>query len=277
MFGTQADGATRWQRQAAGLQQFSRVGCGNDVHLRGTDELGNKLVGRPVVQVQRRAHLLNAAITQHHHAVGQRHGFDLVVGDVNRGGTQITMQLGDLYAGLSAQGSIQIGQRLIKQKHLGRAHNGTPDRHPLALSAREFFGRALQVFGEIEDVRGAGHLVLDLGLRHIGQLEGKTHVLEHTHVRIQRVALEHHGQIALAGRGFGDVAPIERHTAGVGLLQPGNQAQQRGFAAARRADENHKFAALDFQVDALDDAQRAKLFLNAAQLEVRHGRASIER
>ena len=47
-------------------------------------------------------------------------------------------------------------------------------------------------------------------------------------------------------------------TAGGHVLEPGDEAQKRRLAAARRADEDHELAVLDVEVDAVDDADRAE-------------------
>jgi hypothetical protein len=86
-------------------------------------------------------------------------------------------------------------------------------------------------------------------------------------VRVQRVALEHHRQVAFGRGGIGDVAPVQRQRAAVDVLQPGDQPQQRGLAAARRPDEDDELAALDRQVDALDGAQVAEVLLDALELQ----------
>ena len=88
-----------------------------------------------LVQCQWRADLFDAARRQHHDAVGQRHGLDLVVRDVNHGRLELFVQLGEFVAHAYAQRSVQIGQRLIKQKHFGLAHNRAPNGHALALAA----------------------------------------------------------------------------------------------------------------------------------------------
>ena len=45
----------------------------------------------------------------------------------------------------------------------------------------------------------------------------------------------------------------------VGLLQAGDHAQQRGLAAAGRADEDDELAVVDLQVDAVDHARGAEV------------------
>ena len=46
----------------------------------------------------------------------------------------------------------------------------------------------------------------------------------------------------LAGGTTVDVGAVDQHAAGGRVLQPGDDAQQRGLAAARRADEDDELA-----------------------------------
>ncbi len=98
-----------------------------------------------VVELQRRADLLDRAVAQHDHAVGQRHRLDLVVRDVDRRRAEVAVQLGDLDPRLAAQRRVEVGQRLVEQEDLGRPHDRAADRHALALAAGELLRRALQV------------------------------------------------------------------------------------------------------------------------------------
>ena len=65
--------------------------------------------------------------TQHHHAVGQGHGLNLVVGDVDHGRLQPLVQGRELVPHADAQGGVQIGQRFVEQKDLGLTHDGAAD------------------------------------------------------------------------------------------------------------------------------------------------------
>src|SRR5690606_6363459 len=60
---------------------------------------------------------------------------------------------------------------------------------------------------------------------------------------VQRVALEHHRDVAALGRYLIDHAITDTQRARTDLLQPGDHAQQRGLAAARRAHQHQQFAA----------------------------------
>ncbi|KAG1385888.1 hypothetical protein G6F60_014675 [Rhizopus arrhizus] len=78
------------------------------------------------------------------------------------------------------------------------------------------------------------------------QAEGD--VLEHRHVLEQRIVLEYEADLTLAHIDRGGVFAGEQHTAGIGRLQPRDDAQQRGLAAAGRPEQHHELAVADVQV-----------------------------
>ena len=61
------------------------------------------------------------------------------------------------------------------------------------------------------------------------------------------------------------------------LLEPGDHAQQRRLAAARRADEDDELAVLHVQVDALDDLERFEGFPDVFEFDGGHGSFPISR
>ena len=64
------------------------------------------------------------------------------------------------------------------------------------------------------------------------QLQPERHVVEHAHVRIQRVVLEHHGDVAVARRHVVHHVAADPDLALGNLLEPRDHAQRRGLAAA---------------------------------------------
>ena len=69
------------------------------------------------------------------------------------------------------------------------------------------------------------------------------------HVRVERVVLEHHGDVALARRGEGHVDAVDEHPAVVGDLEAGDDAQRRRLAGARGAEQREELARRDAEVD----------------------------
>src|SRR3712207_1554708 len=72
----------------------------DEVHGRRADESRDEDVIRSVVHPLRRVYLLHHTVFEHHDPVGHRHGFGLVVGDVDGGGADPVVELGDLRAHL---------------------------------------------------------------------------------------------------------------------------------------------------------------------------------
>jgi hypothetical protein len=72
-------------------------------------------------------------------------------------------------------------------------------------------------------------------------------------MRIERVGLEHHGDVAVLRCDVIDQPFADADLAAGSLLQPGDHAQQRGLAAARRADQDDELAIGDFKIDRVQD------------------------
>ena len=81
-----------------------------EVHLRRADEAGDEEVGRVVEDLLRRADLLDEAVAHDDDAVAQRHGLDLVMGDIDEGGVDLLAQLDDLRAHLVAELGVEVGE-----------------------------------------------------------------------------------------------------------------------------------------------------------------------
>src|SRR5262245_22822804 len=240
------------------------------VHGGRADEAGDERGRRPLVDVDRAADLLGAAGIHDDQPVAQRHRLDLVVGDVDAGGADVAMQVLDLHAHLHAQLGVEIGQRLVEQKNRRLAHDGAAHGHALALAARELARPALQEGAELEDLRGLLHPRLDLGLRHAADAQPVGHVVVDRHVRIERVVLEHHRDVAVLGLERVDDAPAYGDLALGDCLESGDHPQQGRLAAARRSEHDDELAVADLAIDAVDDLCAVVGLAHAPQADARH-------
>ena len=94
--------------------------------------------------------------------------------------------------------------------------------------------------------------------RQVAQAKGD--VAPHVQVRKQRVVLEHHANAALLGRhvqrGTAHGVFFQLDLAAVDALQPRHRAQQRGFAAARGANQHPDIARAQAQRHVVDRGVR---------------------
>jgi hypothetical protein len=129
--------------------------------------------------------------------VAHRHCFGLIVGDVDRGHAEVVLNASDLGAHLHAKFGVEVRQRLVHQEDLRMPHDRATHRDSLALAARQGPRLAVEELVEAEDLCGVVDPLAYLGLGDMLQLQAERHVLEDRHVRIQRVVLEHHRDVAL--------------------------------------------------------------------------------
>ena len=181
-----------------------------EVHLRAADEAGDEQVARMVVELERRARLLDDAGLQHHDLVGHGHGLDLVVGDVDHGRLELVVQPGELDPHLHAQGGVEVGERLVEQEHLGLATIARPIATRWRWPPDSSLGLRVEQLVEMQDARRLADLPAALLLGHPGQPQREAHIVADRHVRVERVGLEHHGEAALGRRHVVDALAVDR-------------------------------------------------------------------
>ena len=69
----------------------------------------------------------------------------LIVRHIDKRDTQLIVQLANLTAQGLSQIRVQVGQRLIEQKHRRAADNGSANRHTLTLAARQRSGTTFKI------------------------------------------------------------------------------------------------------------------------------------
>ena len=132
--------------------------------------------------------------------VGHGHGLHLIVGDVDDRGPQTPVELADLGPHRHPELGVEVGERLVEQKHLGLADDGPSHRHPLPLPSRELFGFSLQQFVDAEDVGRLLHPLVDLLFGKLPHLQPEAQVVPDVHVRVEGVVLKDHGDVPVLGR-----------------------------------------------------------------------------
>ena len=155
----------------------------------------------------------------------------------------------------------RFDKRLVEQKYFRLPHDGAAHRDALALAAGELPRLAVEHRADFENARGFLDAGVDLGLRHAAVAQAIGHVVVDAHMRIERVILEHHGDVALGRLDLVDDAPADVDLAAGDGLEPRDHPQQRGLAAAGGADQHAELAVADLQADALDRLKAARIGL----------------
>ena len=225
----------------------------DEVHGGRADEARDEHVVRVVVHLARGGALLQDAVLEQGDAVAHRHGLDLVVGDVDRGDAEAALERRDLGAGLHAQLGVEVRQRLVHEEDLRGADDRATHGDALALATGEGLRLALEVRRSRSRIwRGLGHALADLALVDAGDLQGEAHVVGDRHVRVERVVLEDHRDVAVLGRQVGDVAVTDPDLAAVDLFEAGEHAQRGGLATPGGTDEDEELPVGYVDVEPVD-------------------------
>ena len=101
-------------------------------------------------------------------------------------------------------------------------------------------------------------------------LQAEGHVVVDAHMRVERVVLEHHRDVAIHRRQVVDDLVVDQDAAGGDRFQPGHHPQGRGLAAAGGADEDHELLVADIEVHVLDGVNLVELLVQAADDDLGH-------
>ena len=187
----------------------------------------------------------------------------LIVRHVHGRDAQPPLQLAELDAHPLSELRVEVRERLVEEEQLRFADEGPRESEPLLLAPRELRrGPRLEAVETDERERfGDRALLLGAGWLRVGDLEREGDVLEHGHVRPDRVALEHHPDVARVGgheaAGARQDASVQRDRAALRALETGEAAQRRRLSATGRTEERIEAAVLDGERHVFDRADAA--------------------
>ena len=180
------------------------------------------------------------------------------------------MELLDLGAHLHPELGVQVGEGLVEQKDLGIADYGPTHRHPLSLAAGKLSRLAVEQALDAEDACRLVHAPSDLCFRVAAIDEAEGDIVEYREMRVERVVLEDHRDVAVLGLELVDPTAADADLAGADLLEPRDHPESGRFAAARRPDQNDELLVGDAEIDAGNRHDLPESLGEPAQLDRRH-------
>ncbi|CCJ92506.1 hypothetical protein BN131_179 [Cronobacter malonaticus 681] len=226
-------------------------------HVRGADKTRNKRRARAHVEFARRVYLLDAPVVKHRHPVGHRQRFALIVRNEHKRNAERALQVFQLHLHLLAQFEIERAERFVKQQHARLVDQRPGDSDALALPAGEL--RRFARMGKTERhplqrLAGAGkpRFFID-AFNH----QPVSDILQHRHMRKQRVILKDRVNVALPRRQLAGFAPEQANSAVAQLLKARDHPQTGGFAGAGRPQHREKLPVFNRHADVIDRAHVA--------------------
>src|SRR6266536_5301956 len=227
------------------------------------DEIGDEGIARQVIDLGRRADLLDDAVAHHDDAVGDGQRRLEVVGHVDGRDAELPLQLLQLDPHLRPELGVEIGQRLVEEEHGGREDEGAREGNPLLLAAGELRRAPARQLPHLHEVEGPAHPLGDLALRFAPHPETIGDIVEDGHVGPDSIGLEHHGEPAALRRDLGPRSgvvhdgAVDPDLARGWLLEAGDGPERRRLAAAGRPEQGQMLARADRERDAAHGRHRA--------------------
>ncbi len=194
-----------------------------------------------------------SALVHHDDAVAHRHRLDLVVGDVNRRRT------GSLRGSASTpprarHGASRRDSRAVRRsrKSGGLADDRAGQGDALALAARELAGLAAEQVRRSRGARPPTRPSCGAPRAEPSAALSGNSMLPNREMRVERIALEHHGDAPLSRSEVVDDPAADEDLARGRFLETGDHPQERRLAGPRRAEEDEELALPALQVDVVD-------------------------
>ena len=217
-------------------------------------------VSRRRVDLVRRADLHQLAVAHDADAVAHHHRLFEAVGDVDEGLVRLAVDVLQLLLERLPELVVDRRERLVEEQDLRVVGEGAGERDALPLAARAL-RHALAVIVLRQAQQRASARARALPRRSAATpfiFSGNSMFSPTVLVREERQRLEHQAGRPPVRRQVVDGRAADADVAGGRRLQPGEHAQQRRLARARRPDDGEELALGDVEVDAVDGAEACR-------------------
>ncbi len=106
---------------------------------------------------------------------------------------------------------------------------------------------------KVQDLRRLVYAAVNLSLIFFAQIQTERNILIHIHMRIERIILEHHRNVAVLWRYLVHKPVADIYFTFRDGLKPRDHTQSGGLPASRRAYQDNEFLILDLQVQIRDN------------------------
>src|SRR6266849_3084460 len=150
--------------------------------------------------------------------------------DVDGRGTHAAMKALKLFARRGTELGVEVGEGFVEKKDSRLTNDGAGQSDPLTLTPGELARLAIEEHTDAEKRgRPLDFLFVQFFL-YVLSLQRKRNVLVDREVWIERIALENHGDAAVARAEVVNHPSADKDFASRGRLQPGDHPQERRFS-----------------------------------------------
>ncbi|MNS37884.1 hypothetical protein D3C72_701170 [compost metagenome] len=190
------------------------------------------------------------------------------MGNEDETGADLPVDALQLGLQLFAQVLVQCRQRFIEQQQFRFEHQRPGNCHTLLLAARHLGGLLVHVCTEADHFEDVLDPAVAFFGRDFADAQRVGHVVGDSHVREQRITLEHHAVVPLLGGTPDDVDALLHQLARGRAEETGQDHQQGGLARAGRTQQGKKFALANVEIDVIQRRETAVILADTLSAEL---------
>ena len=246
-------GVVDFERPEIGFDDAAALDARQEVYA--TEEAGYIAVNRTFEEAARRPDLADSALHEQTDAVGDGDGVGLIVGDEDHSDAGLLLKCADSVAQVLAQAGLQAAERFVQQEHTRLDDQGPGESDPLPLAAGQLFGAAGLVAGQLNGCQRLGYFGANRSCADPPHPEAEGDVCTDVHEGEKGMLLEDHDGAASLRRHAKNGLVVKADIALTGMHQSGYGAENSGFAAAGRAQQDHQLTTSDGQGDVVQNGR----------------------
>ncbi len=228
-----------------------------------------------VVEGVRRTGLLNLAVVDKHNPIRDVEGLLLVVGDENRRDAEVVVSVAKPTAEFETDFCVQSSKWFVEKKIFRIDGENACEGDALPLPAgklrRKAFGDPVELDEIEQEIDFFADLLFRRAFRTRFRAEAEGDVLEDGKMAEEGVMLEDETDAAGGRRDVPCGHAVADDVSAVGCFESGDDAKERRFAAAGRAEQGDEFAVIDVERDAVEDARARVGFMDVFDLNAHVG------
>src|SRR6516165_5909539 len=164
--------------------------------------------------------------------------------------------------------------RLVQEEDGRLANEGATERHALLLATAQLGRHATQERFDLEHPSDSSHALVE-DLRRVAPghprgAERERQIVVHRQMWVERVGLEGHRHIALAGFEAGGVAAADEDSSARRLDQAGNKVQRRRLPGSGGAEQHEELAILTGEAQLIHGHSRSEMLGQRLGHDLRH-------
>lgn len=243
-----------------------------EIHFWVPHKAGDEDIRRVLVNLLGSPHLLQDPLVEHRHPVAERHRFHMVVGDEEKGCSEILLKAFEFHAHLFPELCIEVGEWFIHEENPGISNHGPSQGHALLFSSTELIRLPLEKVLNLQHPGNVFDSLSNFTLFSPPELrtEGEGEIVINCQVRVQDVILEDESTVPIPWCNAIHSNSIDEDIATIGFFQAADDSKRGCFSSSGWPKKHQKLSIPNLKGHTSKSLDLPESFLHIPQNDLSH-------